>query len=136
MLEPEVCSAINKGILVHSDDASSSKHFTPFLTPLVSEYVDLVENRDLIKLAVHDKFNNKDLVMLTEMNITVPMKTQDLKHHLKNIAILAELWFGENCVLFKNLQDVANHVEEKKISYNYKIRQESLFGGKFLDQIH
>ena len=98
---------------MYYDDDSLPKHFTPFLTLLVSEYVDLVENRDLIKLAVHDKFNNKDLVMLTEINITVPMKTQDLKHHLKNIAILAGLWFGENYVLFKNLQDIANHVEEK-----------------------
>ena len=136
MLEPGFCSAINKGIFVHSDDSSSPKHFTPFLTPPVSDHHDLVENGDLLKLAVQDKFNNEDLVLLTKMSITIPLKTQDLKHHVKNIAVLSGLCLGGDSLLFQNLQDVAKHIEEKELSYDYEFRQERLFGGNFLDRLH
>ena len=131
MLEPGFSLAINKGIFVHSDNSLSPKQFTPFLTPPVSDHHDLAENGDLLKLAVQDKFNNKDLVLLTKMSITIPLKTQDLKHHFKKIAVLSGLCLGSDSLLFQNLQDVVKHIEEKELSYDYEFRQERLFGGNF-----
>ena len=135
-LEPGFCSAINKGIFVHADDATTPKHFTGFLTPPISEEDDRWENKDLLKLAVQTKFNENDVTLLTKMDVTIPMKTQDLKHHVKNIAGLAGRCFGDSSILYQSLQSIADHIEEKEISYNYEFRQESLFGGNFLDRIH
>ena len=134
--EPGLCSAINKGILVHADDGSAPKNFTAFLVPPVSDDDDLEENTNLLRLAVQDKFSDRDVTLLTKQEITLPMKTQELRHHLKNIAGLAGRCFGQHCVLFKNLQDVAAHIEQKEISYNYEFRQDHLFGGNLLDRIH
>ena len=53
MLELGFCSAINKGIFVYSDDASSPKDFTPVFTPPVSDHYNLVENGDPLKFAVN-----------------------------------------------------------------------------------
>ena len=39
-LEPGLCSAINKGIFVHLDDASTSRKFTAFLTPPVKSQIN------------------------------------------------------------------------------------------------
>ena len=39
-LEPGFCSAINKGIFVPADDATTPKHFTSFLTPPISKEDD------------------------------------------------------------------------------------------------
>ena len=70
------------------------------------------------------------------MDISIPMKSQDLKHHMKNIAGLAGRCFGANSLLHESLRSVAEHIEEKEISYNYEFRQEKLFGRNFLDRIH
>ena len=100
MLEPGFCSAISKHIFVHSDDSLSPKCFIPFLNPPVSDHHDLVENGDLLRLDVHDKFNKKDLILLTKMNITILLKTQDLINHMKHIPVLASLCLSGTPVLF------------------------------------
>lgn len=135
-LEPGFCSAINKGIFVHADDATAPKHFTSFLTPPISEEDDKWENKDLLKLAVQTKFSEDDVTLLTKMDISIPMKSQDLKYHMKNIAGLAGRCFGADSLLYESLQAVVNHIEEKEISYNNEFCQEKLFGGNFLDHIH
>ena len=113
-LEPGFCSAINKGIFVHADDATTPKHFTSFLTPPISEEDNRWENKDLLKLAVQTKFNENDVTLLTKMDVTIPMKTQDTKHHMKNIAGLAGRCFGDSSIIYESLQSIADHIEEKR----------------------
>ena len=65
-IEPGLCSAINKGIIVHPDDASTPKKFTAFLTPPINDDADVIENGNLLKLAVQDKYDKHDVVLLTK----------------------------------------------------------------------
>ena len=45
------------------------------------------------------------------MEVTIPMKTQDMKHHMKNIAGLAGYCFGDSSILYESLQSIADHIE-------------------------
>jgi hypothetical protein len=54
--EPGLCSALNKGILVHADDGTTPKNFTPFLVPPVSDDDEVADNSKLLRLAIQDKF--------------------------------------------------------------------------------
>ena len=135
-LEPGLCSALNKGILIHADDTTAPKHFTPFLTPPISDDEDVAENNDLLKLAVQTKYSENDVSLLTKMDVSIPMKTQELKHQVKNIAGLTARCLGSDSLLYASLKDVADHIEKREISYNYEFRQDKLFGGNFLDRIH
>ena len=82
-LEPEFCTALNKGILFFPDDASTPKMFTVFLTPPVNDDDEEEENTNLLKMAIQEKIDNKDLKLLTKMDVTIPMKTSELRHHVK-----------------------------------------------------
>ena len=129
------CTALNKGILTCPDDASTPKNFTPFLTPPVDDNADVEENANLLKMAVQDKFEAEDLILLTRMDITIPMKTQELKHHIKNFAACAGRCLGQQSMAYVSLLDVAKHIEAKETAYNYEFKQEPLFGGNFLDKL-
>ena len=95
-LEPGFCTALNKGIFVSPDDASIPKKITPFLTPPVKDDEDVEENSHLLKLAVQEKYDAQDLILLTNMEISIPLRTQDLKHHIRNITGLTGRCFGDN----------------------------------------
>ena len=82
-LKPGLCSALNKGILIHADDTTSPKHFTPFLTPPISDDKEVADNNNLLKLAVQTKYSDNDVSLLTKMDVSIPMKTQELKHQMK-----------------------------------------------------
>ena len=129
------CTALNKGILTCPDDASTPKNFTPFLTPPVDDDADVEENANLLKMAVQDKFEAEDLILLTRMDITIPMKTQELKHHIKNFAACAGRCLGQRSIAYDSLLEVAEHIEKKETAYNYEFKQEPLFGGNFLDKL-
>ena len=85
-LETGLCTTLNKGILIGPDDANTPKNLTPFLTPPVKDDEDSEEHSNLLKLVVQEKYEQEDLVLLTKMHITIPFKTQDLKHHVRNLA--------------------------------------------------
>ena len=51
-LESGFHTTLNKGILVSPDDASTPKHFTPFITPPVSDDDEVEDNESLLTLAV------------------------------------------------------------------------------------
>lgn len=40
----------------------------------------------LLQLVVQEKYVSHDLILLTKMDITIPIKTSDLKHHMKHCA--------------------------------------------------
>ena len=46
---------------------------------------DIVENSNLLKLAVQDKHDSHDVILLTKMDISIPMKAPEMKHAVKNI---------------------------------------------------
>ena len=66
----------------------------------------------------------------------MPVKTHDLRQHVKNIAGLAAICFGKESMLFHCLKEVENHIEYNEISYSYEFLQDSMFGGSLLDRIH
>ena len=134
-LEPGFCTALNKGMLVCPDDTSTPTNFTSFLTPPVNDDEDEEDNANLLKLAVQEKYDNSDLILLTKMSISIAMKTPELKHHMKNIAGVAGRILGQHSIAHKSLKGVAAHIEKKETSYNYEFRQEKLFGGNFMDKV-
>ena len=135
-LEPGFCTALNKGILVSPDDASTPKNFTSFLTPPVGDDEEDEENANLLKLAVQEQFDEKDLVLLTKMDVTIPMKVHCLKHHIKNYSGCAGRCLGEHSIAHKSLKGLAEHIENKETSYAYEFKQEKLFGGSILDKVN
>lgn len=82
------------------------------------------------------KYSDHDVDLLTKMEVTIPMNTQELRNHIKNFAGLAGHVIGAKSLLYENLLDVTRCIEIKEISYNYEFRQDKLFGGNFLDRIH
>ena len=122
-------------MIVHPNDASTPKHFSVFLTPPVN-IGENKENSDLLKLAVKFKYSDEDVTMLTKMEITVPMKTQDLRQHVKNIIGLATIRFGRDSMLFHCLKELEIHIDYNEISYSYEFLQDIMFGWNLLDRIH
>ena len=97
--EPGLCSAINKGIFVHSDNSSSPKNFSPFLTPPVNDDARANEHNNILKLAVQTKYRDHDVDLLTKMEVPIPMDTQELCNHLKNFTGLARQVIGAKSIL-------------------------------------
>ena len=97
---------------------------------------EVEENNDLLKLAVQSKYSEEDVVLLTKMTISIPMRSQELRHHVNNIAGLSGRCFGQESILYKSLEEVKEHIERKEVNYNYEFRQDKLFGGNILDRIH
>ena len=135
-LEPGFCTALNKGMLVCPDDVSIPKNFTPFLTPPVNDDDDAEDNANLLKLAVQEKYDTADLILLTKMDIAIPMEPQELKHHMKNFTGMAGRLLGEDSMAHSSLTAITAHIEANETSYNYEFRQEKLFGGNFLDRVN
>ena len=135
-LETGFCTALNKGILACPNDNKTPKNFTPFLTPPVKDGDEEESGANLLKLACQEKYESSDLHLLTKMDATIPMKTQDLRHHLKNYAACAGRCFGQMSLIFLNLQELADHVDNHEVEYNYEYLQEKLFGGSLMDKLH
>ena len=95
---------------VYADDATTPEYFTNFLTSMISNAVEVIENDDLSKLAVQTKYSEDDVTLLTMVDITILMKAQKLKHRVKNIAGLAGSYFGPKFLLHQKLKDVAEYV--------------------------
>ena len=126
-LEPGICTALNKGILTCGDEMP--KNFTPFLVPPKKDLEIQGKNTDILKLAVQEKFDQKDLTMLTKMEVTIPLTSQDLRHYVKNLAGLAGRCLGQSVAIHVSLKLLAEHIENNENEYDYEFRQESLFGG-------
>ena len=47
------------------------------------------------------------------MEVTLPVRAQDLKHHIKNLAGLVGHCLGQTSLLHIGLTDLVDHVEEK-----------------------
>ena len=135
-LEPGFCTALNKGMLASPDDTSTPTNFTSFLTPPVNDDEDEEDNANLLKLAVQEKYDNSDLILLTKMEISIAMKTPELKHAMKNIAGVTGRILGQHSIAHVSLKRVADHIEKKETSYNYEFRQEKFFGGNFMDKVN
>ena len=73
-LEPGFCTDLSKGILVSPDEASIPKNFTTFLTHPVGDDEEDEENANLLKLAVQENFDKKDLFLLTKIDVIIPIK--------------------------------------------------------------
>ena len=131
---PGICTTLNKGILACGDEMP--KNFTPFLVPPVKDTESQEANSDLLKLVVQEKYDKQDLMLLTKMEVSIPMTAQDLRHHVKNIAGLAGRCLGQSSAIHIALRLLAEHIEDNENEYNYEFHQESLFGGHLLDKIH
>ena len=134
--EPGLCSAINKGIMVHADDGSLPKNYSCFLTPPMKDDIDVEESNAILKLAVQSKYTEDDVTPLTKMQISILMNVQDLRQHVKNISGLTKKCFGENAIMTQSLKDLENHTYQNKMRYTYESRQDSLFGGDLLGKVH
>jgi hypothetical protein len=134
-LETGLCTALNKGQFINPDDSYVPINFTAFLTPPQTDDEEDECNQRLLKMAIQEKLSDDDINLLTEMKITIPMNTNDLKHHIKNIAGIAGRCMGQQSMLHVKLQKLWVHIQHKENSYTYQFCQERLFGGCFLDKI-
>ena len=82
------------------------------------------------------KYDTADLILLTKMDISILMKPQELKHHMKNFSGIAVRMLGKDYMVHNSIQRITEHIESNDTSYNYDFRQEKLFGGNFLDRIN
>ena len=116
------------------DEITSAYYFLIFLHIIrENQYYSL---SNLHRLAVQDKFSDRDVTLLTKQDVAITVKTQKLRHHIRNIADLAGRCFGENSVLIRNLWEMAKHSYYREVAYAYKFRQDKLLGGNILDRIH
>ena len=134
--EPGLCTALNKGMFICPDGVGSPSNFTPFLMPPTTDDEDDEQNAHLLKLAVQEKYDSTDIELLTKMEVSIPMKSQELRHYLKNIAEVAGRCMGSDSVFYAKLMSLYNHIERHDMSYNFEFRNDKLFGGNFLDRIH
>lgn len=54
------------------------------------------------------------------MDIVIPIKPQELKHHMKNVSGIAGRIFGKDYIAHIILKQVTSHIDLKN-SYNYEI---------------
>ena len=134
--EPGFCTALNKGMFLSPDGVGTPSNFTPFLMPPTADDDDEEQNANLLKLAVQEKYDRTDIELLTKMEVSIPMKSQELRHYLKNIAEVAGRCMGSDSVLYSALMSLYNHIERHDMSYNFEFKNDKLFGGNFLDRIH
>ena len=87
--EPCFCTALNKGMFLCPDGVGPPPNFTPFLMPPMADNKDKEQNANLLKLAVQEKYDSTDVELLTKMDVSIPMKSQELRHYFKNIAEVA-----------------------------------------------
>ena len=87
-------------------------------------------------MAIQEKLDNKDLCLLTKMEVTIPMRTPELRYRVKNYKGCIGRLLGQNPMAFKGLTTIYNHIEDKEMSYNYESKQEKLFGGSFLNRMN
>ena len=102
-LETGLCTALNKGQFINPDDSYVPINFTAFLTPPQTDDEEDECNQRLLKMAIQEKLSDDDINLLTEMKITIPMNTNDLKHHIKNIAGIAGRCMGQQSMLHVEL---------------------------------
>ena len=85
------------------------------------------ENANLLKMAVQEKYDSKDLRLLTKMDISIPMKTSDLKHHVKFFRAVLVVFLdkrqcclkvlkGPNITLKTTKQDMIMNINKKSYS--------------------
>ena len=122
-LENGICTTPNKGILVSPDDTSTPKNFTPFLTPPVGDDDEDEDNVNLLKLAVQDKFDEKDLALLTKMDVTMPIKLPCLKHHFKNYSSCAGRILGKHSQAHYSLKKITSILKLKKRAINMSLNR-------------
>lgn len=79
----------------------------------VNDDDDVKDNDNLPKLAVQEKYDIKDLLLLTKVDVAISMHTAGLKHHMKNISKCAGKYFGEVSIIHTGLKLVSNHIEKK-----------------------
>ena len=135
-LEPGFCTALNKGMMFCNVDAGSPKNFTIFLTPPMKDEVENQSSANLLKMAVQEKFDSSDLHLLTKMEISIPTKTNDLRHQVKNYTGCAGRCFGADSLIYRNLSSILNHIENNETCYDYEFKEEKMFGGDFLEKIN
>ena len=70
------------------------------------------------------------------MDITITVKTQDLREHIKNYAGLAGRIFGQSPMLHINLREVFDDIDDQQIFYNFEFHQDNYFEGTFLDKLN
>jgi hypothetical protein len=134
--EPGFCTALNKGMFICPDGTGPPSNFTPFLMPPMADDDDEEQNAYLLKLAVQEKYDSTDIELLTKMEVSIPMKSQELRHYLKNTAEVAGRCIGSDSILYASLMTIYNHIEAHDMSYNFEFRNDKLFGGNYLDRIH
>ena len=116
ILEPGFCTALNKCILVCPDDASIPKHFTVFLTPPVNDDDEEGENANFLKMTIQEKLDNKNLKLLTKMDVTIPMRTSELRDHVKKFRGCDSRLLSHKSLVHKILSSIFDHIEDKEIN--------------------
>ena len=74
-------------------------------------------------------------MLLTKMDVTIPMKVHFLEHHIKNYSGYAGRVLAEHSVAHMSLKSLAEHIDHKETSYAYEFKQDKLFGESILDKI-
>ena len=87
--EPGLCTALNKGMFICPDGVDPPSNVTPFLMPPMADDDDEEQNANLLKLAVQEKYDSANIELLTKMEVSIPMKSQELRHYLNNISGVA-----------------------------------------------
>ena len=113
--EPGFCTALNKEILVCLDDTRTPKNFTAFFTPPMKDNIDEDTDSNLLKLAVHERYNNEELHLLTKMEAFIPMSAQDLRHHVRNITGVTGRILGEDSLIYESLKVSQDHITDHEM---------------------
>lgn len=87
-----------------------SLHFYP--PPSIGDNDEDEDNTNLLKLASQEKYNLQDLVLLTKMDVTIPMKTLCLKHNMKNYTGCTWRYLGKDYIAHTSLKALVNHMED------------------------
>lgn len=64
------------------------------------------KNADLLKLAVQKKYDSADIEPLTKIEVSIPMKFQELHQYLKNVAGVAGRCMVSDSILYNSLMSL------------------------------
>ena len=62
---------------------------------------------------MHTKYSENDITLIAMTEISIPIESQELKHHVKNIAGVVGRCFDQVSLIYYDLNDIAEHIEKR-----------------------
>ena len=130
-----MATAIYSGVMFWNQIDSPS-NFSYFLM-LAQSSSTVTDTADIIALSLKSAdgrggIDKEDIIRLTKQKVYIPMRTNELEHHINHGVHLLSILFGKDSFIVSQISDCQSHIQENQIIYEDILRHGSMFPAKVL----